>query len=174
MEALGRSSATLAWRISSGTVLDTLIASLYSTFVNLEGVIIAGHSAGGQMTNRYSAASSDTRNRYLVSAASSYLYPGNERPNGSIGWAVPVSPSTYNDYKYGLDNRSSIAYMDAIPTDTLKSNLKNAKVTYMVGANDNDPVDTTLDQSADAETQGTQRVERQRYYFNYMFYYFQR
>lgn len=171
-EALGRSSATLAWRISSGTVLDTLIASLYSTFVNLEGVIICGHSAGGQMTNRYSAASSDTRNRYLVSAASSYLYPGNKRTNGSGGWSVPASPSTYNDYKYGLDNRSSIAYMDAIPTDTLRANLKNAKVTYMVGANDNNPADTTMDLSADAGVQGAHRVERQSLYIDQLMAYY--
>lgn len=169
---LGRSSATLAWRISSGEILDQLISRLYTTFTNLEGVVIAGHSAGGQLSNRYSAASTDTRNRYLVSAASSYVYPGPERTNGAGGWSIPSSPITYNDYKYGLDNLATISYVDAIGATELRNRLALAKVTFMVGANDNDPADTSMDLTADAQTQGAHRVERQQLYYDYLKYYY--
>lgn len=167
---LGKSDASLAWRISSGGVLDNLIAQLYTTFINLQGVVLAGHSAGGQLCNRYSAASSDSRNRYLVSAASSYLYPGTERPNGG-GWIIPITPTTYNDYKYGLAVLSTIEYVNLIGAATLRTRLRAAKVHYLVGANDNDPADTGMDLTADASTQGAHRVERQQLYHNHLPYY---
>ena len=167
---LGRSDPSLAWRISSGEVLDELITSLYSTFTNLTGIVIAGHSAGGQLTNRYSAASADTRNRYLVSAPSSYVYPTNKRTDGAGGWTIPASPSTYNDWKYGLDNLGTTAYVNAIGATNLRNRLFYARVNYLVGANDNNPADTSMDLSADAATQGSTRVERQQLYHDYLLY----
>lgn len=168
---LGRSDPSLPWRISSGEVLDELINTLYTNFVNLEGVVICGHSAGGQLCNRYSGASSDSRNRFLVSAASSYLYLDDQRPDGNGGWVVPSSPNTFNDYKYGLNNLSTVSYVNSIGADAIRSRLLNAKVHYMVGAMDNNPADTSMDQSAEGQTQGSNRVERQLFYHNYLKYY---
>lgn len=171
---LGDSSGSLAFTVSSGTVLDNIIARLYSTFTNLEGIILAGHSAGGQLVNRYSAASSDTRNRYLVSAASSYVYLDGNRANAFGGWTVATSPSTFDDWKYGLSHLTTAAstYVQDVGVYNLRHNLLNAKVTYMVGALDNDPADTSMDLSADAALQGTQRVERQSNYYAHIQYYY--
>ena len=166
----GRSSTLLPWRISSAEVMDLLIANLYSTFPNLEGVILCGHSAGGQYCNRYSALSNDTRNRYLVSAASSYLYPGAERPDGLGNWKIPESPSTYDDYKYGLQNLSGVSYANAIGAEEMRKRLRAAKVTYMVGALDNDPTSSSLDITANAMVQGLHRVSRQQNYHEYLQY----
>lgn len=165
---LGRSSSLLPWRISSGEIMDLLIAHLYNTFENLEGVVIAGHSAGGQFCNRYSMASTDSRNRFIVSAPSSYAYPGVHRPDGNGGFRVPSSPSTYNDWKYGLDNLSSVSYANAIGASNLRRRFIYAKVHYMVGALDTDPASSSLDVTDDAMVQGTQRVERQSYFYDYV------
>lgn len=165
---LGRSSSLLPWRISSGEIMDLLVAHLYNTFENLEGVVIAGHSAGGQFCNRYSMASTDSRNRFIVSAPSSYAYPGVHRPDGNGGFRVPSSPSTYNDWKYGLDNLSSVSYANAIGASNLRRRFIYAKVHYMVGALDTNPASSSLDVTADAMVQGTQRVERQSYFYDYI------
>ena len=41
----------------------------------------------------------------------------------------------------------------------------------MVGALDNNPTDTSMDQSAEGQTQGSNRVERQLFYHNYLKYF---
>jgi hypothetical protein len=165
---LGKSSSTLPFRISSGGVLDNLISRLYSTFANIEMVIIAGHSAGGQLANRYSACSSDARNRFLVSAPSSYLYPGNERTDWAGGWMIPTTTPLYDDYKYGVGDLSSIAYVSDIGKTALTARLKTAKVHYLVGALDNDPEDSSMDLTEEAKVQGSTRVERQKLYGDYL------
>jgi hypothetical protein len=170
--SLGLSDASLAWRISSGEVLDELITHLHATFVNLEGVVIAGHSAGGQLVNRYSACSTATDNRYLVSAPSSYMYPGAERTDGVGGWFTPTTPTTYDDYKYGTQNLSSISYVNSIGAVALRSRLQTAKVHYLCGALDNDPAGTSMDLSAEAALQGAHRVERQSLFLDYLPYYY--
>lgn len=167
---LNKSDASLAYRVSSGKVLDKLIDHLYTYFPNLEGVILSGHSAGGQLINRYSACSQDTRNRYLVSAPSSYLYLNGYRTDGAGGWEIPASPSTFNDYKYGTAGLSATSYVNEIGAPNLRLRLMAAKVTYMVGADDT-VIDSNLDTSAEANTQGANRVERQQLYYDYLQWY---
>ena len=164
---LNKSDASLAYRVSSGEVLDKLIEHLYTYFPSIEGVILSGHSAGGQLINRYSACSQDTRNRYLVSAPSSYLYLNGYRTDGAGGWEIPASPSTFNDYKYGTAGLSVTSYVNEIGATNLRLRLMAAKVTYMVGADDT-VIDSSLDTSADANTQGANRVERQQLYYDYL------
>ncbi len=41
----------------------------------------------------------------------------------------------------------------------------------MVGALDNNPADTSMDQSTEGQTQGSNRVERQLFYHNYLKYF---
>ena len=171
-DELGLSDSSLAWRISSGGVLDELITALNTSFPNLEGIIIAGHSGGGQMAHRYSATSTDGSLRYLVSAPSSYMYPGPERTDGVGGWAVPGSPSTYDDYKYGVQNLSSVSYVDAVGASNLVARLEDAIVSYIVGADDDDPADTSMDLSAEAAVQGAHRVERMALFLDYLGYFY--
>ncbi|MBP7832703.1 MAG: fibronectin type III domain-containing protein [Candidatus Levybacteria bacterium] len=168
---LGRSSSSLPFRISSGGVLDNFISQLYTSFPNLQGVVITGFSAGGQLVNRYSEASSDTRNRYLVGAPSSYAYTGPQRANGSGGFDVPVTVcTTYDDWKYGLQNLSTTQYVQNIGASALTTNLNNSIVTYMVGSLDTDPAHSSLDTDCEAEQQGDQRYSRMTNFYNFLGY----
>ncbi|CAH1905869.1 hypothetical protein NTGHW29_70009 [Candidatus Nitrotoga sp. HW29] len=164
-----RSDASLPWRISSCAVIDQLIDRLYATFQNLDSVVIAGFSAGGQLVNRYAAASNDSRNRYIVGAPSSYLYFSTIRPDGTGGFTAPSTAcSTYNDYIYGLNNLSVTNYMNVIGATELTNRYGQAKVTYMVGSNDTDPVDPSLDQNCESELQGAYRLSRMQNFYDYL------
>ncbi len=170
-DELGRSSASLPFRISSGGVLDNFISQLYTSFPNLQGVVIVGYSAGGQFTNRYSEASSDTRNRYLVGAPSSYAYTGPQRANVGGGFEVPVTVcTTYDNWKYGLQTLSTTQYVQNIGAATLTNNLGNSIVTYMVGSLDTDPAHSSLDTDCEAELQGNQRYSRMTNFYNFLGY----
>jgi uncharacterized repeat protein (TIGR02543 family) len=164
-----RSDTSLPWRIASCEVIDQLITSLYSTFPNLDSIVIAGFSAGGQFVNRYASAKNDNRNRYIVGAPSSYLYFSNVRPDGSGNFTVPVTAcTTYNDYKFGLDNLSITNYMDVIGASELTSRYGQANITYLIGSNDNDPLDSSLDKDCEAEIQGAYRLSRMQNFYDYL------
>ena len=166
----GQSSSNLPWRIASCAVLDEMIASLYANFKNLDSVVIMGNSAGGQITTRYAAASADTRNRYIVSAPSSYLYMTPQRWSASKNaFAIPsTSCTTYNDYKHGYNRLSSNTYMNAVGASNLTSRYGAAKVTFIIGSLDNDPNDPNLDTSCEGMAQGSQRVERMQNFYKYL------
>jgi len=168
---LGRSSSLLPWRISSGEVLDLLMASLYSTFPNLTSIVISGHSAGGQITQRAACVFGDRDDvAFLASAPSSYAYPGPHRYSAG-SWGIPVSPATYDDWKYGFSNLSTVTYVDAIGAHEMCRRFFKAKITYMVGELDNDPASSSLDVTANAMVQGAQRREHQDNFYNYLKYY---
>lgn len=97
--------------VSSYAVIDAMIGTLTGMsrlplgstlrrFPNLEMIVIAGHSAGGQFAHRYAATNGkggklgDVRMRYVVANPSSYLYLDDQRPytdyNSGVG--VPYSP----------------------------------------------------------------------------------
>lgn len=119
--------------LSSYDVMDRVIEYVATggNFPNVEKIVIAGHSAGGQFVNRYAAATrigetisgSGVQMRYIVANPSSYLYFTDERvfPGTMNAFATPVPafhdlcpdpyccpddpgpcPITYNDYIYGL------------------------------------------------------------------------
>jgi pimeloyl-ACP methyl ester carboxylesterase len=164
-----QSSSALAWRIPSCAVLDDLITELYANFKNLSSVVIMGNSAGGQLTTRYAAASPDTRNRYIVSAPSSYLYMTPQRWSVSKNaFVAPTTCSNYNDYKYGYGQLSSNAYMNAVGAPTLTSRYGGAKITYIIGSLDNDPAEPNLDVSCAGLAQGSQRLERMQNFYRYL------
>ncbi len=166
-----RSDDSLPWRVPSCEVIDQLIDSLYSTFPNLDSVVISGFSAGGQFVNRYAAASDDSRNRYIVGAPSSYLYLSDVRPDGLGGFSVPVTASscpTYNDYKFGLNNLSVTNYMDLVGSSELINRYGQARITYIIGSNDTDPLDSSMDQDCESELQGAYRVSRMQNFYDYL------
>lgn len=164
-----RSDASLPWRISSCEIIDRMISSLYTTFPNLDNVVIAGFSAGGQFVNRYAAASNDSRNIYIVGSPSSYLYFSNLRPDGNGNFTVPTTTcATYNDYKFGLDNLSVTSYVNQIGATELTNRYGQAKITYLVGSNDNDPNGLYLDTTCEAQLQGDQRLSRMQNFYNFL------
>lgn len=173
----GRSSSTLAFRVSSCAVLDELKSRLKTAFPNLESIVYSGFSAGGQLMNRYaytSTSAPDTSVRYITGGPSSYLYLSNERPNQSGGFSVPdvTACPTYNEYKYGLDALSGTSYMNAIGAAALTSNYQKNRVTYMVGSLDNDPTDTSADLTCSAMYQGDHRLDRMNKFISYADYFY--
>lgn len=150
-------------------MIDELVARLRAGFVNLRSVIIVGHSAGGQMTQRHASASSDPSLRFVVMNPGSYLYLSPERPDGAGGFAVPEpAPAGYDNYKYGLQNLGGTPDMAAIGASTLRSRYEAAHVHYLLGASDTDPNDSNLDVRAPAMLQGSHRLERGQLFFSYL------
>lgn len=150
----GQSTGSRPWSISSFEVADELIRSLRQTFPNLDAVVVAGHSGGGQFVQRYAATSTDSRVRFVVANPSSYLFMSRERPESVSGC------SWFNEYRYGLDDLDDVPYVDAIGASALRSRYGAARVTYLLGADDTNPDDADLDKTCGAEAQGPHRRAR--------------
>ncbi|NJK49473.1 PEP-CTERM sorting domain-containing protein [Candidatus Gracilibacteria bacterium] len=169
------------FRISSYSVIDEIIKRLVEPgkFPELDEIVIAGHSAGGQFVNRYAAGSqvqpNNTSLRYVVSNPSSYLYMNEERaiPGTLDQFAIPNASScpTYNEYKYGLDGELN-AYMETPGIEGIRSQYLSREVVYLLGGADTDPNDDSLDTDCEAMFQGSQRLERGTIYYNYLQHYY--
>lgn len=169
-------------RIPSYAVLDTLMMKLSRSFPNLSTIVFAGHSAGGQVVNRYSATSAvpeilcekySISTKFIVANPSSYLYMDNRRAiNGKIDqFAVPSGDCAgFNDWKFGLDNL--FTYPAAVGQDSIKKLLKKRQIVYLLGELDNDPNSSSLDVSCEARLQGRHRLERGTIYYNYLKFYY--
>ena len=121
--------------VSSYDVMDEVIEYIATSgnFPNLDKIVIAGHSAGGQYVNRYAAATgidgvlraAEVQIKYIVANPSSYVYFTDERvypgtmdtfltPHPFFSTLCPdphcctddpgPCPVTYNDYIYGLED----------------------------------------------------------------------
>jgi pimeloyl-ACP methyl ester carboxylesterase len=149
------------WQVSSYEALDELTAQLKARFAGLRTIVLAGHSAGGQMVQRYAATSDDPQMRFVVMNPGSYLYFGPERPDDDGGFSVPdPAPDDYDDYKYGLQDLDETSYMAALGAETLRSRYEATRVHYLLGEDDTDGDDPDLDDSEAAMAQGEDRLER--------------
>jgi len=167
--------------ISAYTVLDKLLAHIVDSrnFPNLERIVIAGHSAGGQMVNRYAASNRydvkgvippHIETRYVVMAPASYLYLDENRavPGTVDRFAIPASPpADYNDYGLGLNNLW--AYMAATGAEAMRRQYRVRNVYYLVGSED-----TTIDSddSQAVRLQGPERLTRSEIFYNYLGFYY--
>lgn len=162
--------------INSCGVLDD-IARYLSTgkrFPVLKEIVFIGHSAGGQLMQRYAVLNNSEealrkagiRVRYVVSSPSSYLYLDASRPEG--GDFKPVNSILcpgYNNFRYGLGNM--VPYGQGLDGEQLFKRYAARNVLYLVGAQDNDPAYESLDKSCGAAMQGTDRLDRHRNYMRY-------
>jgi pimeloyl-ACP methyl ester carboxylesterase len=153
-------------QISSYAVIDQLVTALAdkAVFPALTRVVITGLSAGGQLTERYATTTqidplAGVAISYAVLSPSSYAWLDATRPGVNAGCA------DYNDYSYGLDNRSG--YVAVPDHDTAVGQLISRDVAYMVGSEDTlaNAAGTDLDTSCQANTQGIDRVERATNFF---------
>jgi pimeloyl-ACP methyl ester carboxylesterase len=166
--------------ISSFAAADHLIEVMTdpAVFPNVREVVVAGHSAGGQFTQRYAATSSiesrrpSLRFRYVVTNPSSYVYLNGLRPSGPNTFATPRRCSSYNEYKYGLEARNT--YTSRLSAGAIRDQYAGRYVVYLLGALDNDDDAKDLDESCEADLQGTQRLARGTFYFNHMMTFFPR
>jgi hypothetical protein len=152
--------------VRSFTVLDAILARLAdpARFPALRQVVLAGHSAGGQVVQRYAvlgdgAAALATRGvamRYVVANPSSYVYLMPERP-------MPVDPAAcpgFDRWKYGLAGAPT-----NLSPATLAARYARRDVVYLLGLADTDPAQRVLDRSCAAEAQGPERLARGMAYF---------
>ena len=160
----GGDAATGPQPVSSFEALDAILAHLAdrSLFPALTDVVIAGHSGGAQVVQRYAIAGRGEAAlaqrhiavRYVVANPSSYAYFSADRPEPAIAAACPG----YDDWKYGMAARP--AYLaDATPAE-LESIYVSRRVIYLLGTRDTDPDHPALDKTCMAEAQGSSRYAR--------------
>lgn len=166
--------ATRPAGLSSFTVLDQVLSTLSdrTRFPALRAITVAGHSAGGQFTQRYAAFGlapgrlAGVAVNFVVANPSSFVYFGPARPTASGGFAVPAANSCpgYDDYKYGMGHRSG--YVAALTPAQAEQTYVSRRVTLLSGGadlEDNGDEDT----SCQARAQGPNRNARAADYFAY-------
>jgi pimeloyl-ACP methyl ester carboxylesterase len=149
---------------SSFDALDAILAKLADRrlFPNLSQVVVAGHSAGAQLIQRYAIAakgdSALTKEgigvRYVVADPSSYAYFSHDRPEPSIAASCPG----FDHWRYGMENRPP--YLTGSTNAALEQAYVARKVIYLLGTLDNDPNQRALDKTCMAEAQGPDRYTR--------------
>ena len=167
----GRPSDDVA-AISSFQVIDEIFRRLADRAIlpNLDTIVLAGHSAGGQFVQRYAAVGhgeaalggAPIHVRYVVANPSTYLYFTDERPDSS-GAFVPFDARacpSFDRWNYGL--RSGVpAYVAAQSSVAeLEAAYLRRDVVYLLGTHDTLPDADGLDRSCGAEAQGPTRYAR--------------
>src|SRR5580658_1410189 len=161
--------------ISSYEVVDDILMRLAdrSIFPNLKTVVLAGHSGGGQLVQRYAVvgkaaaalSSAGIHLRYVIANPSSYVYFSDERPAPSRS----AHCRDFNHWKYGPVDPPAYAKPDAADTwPQREASYAQRDVIYLLGAADVDPHEKDLDTSCEGEAQGSTRFERGRAYFAYL------
>jgi len=150
--------------ISSFEALDAILAKLGDkrVFPNLKHVVVAGHSGGAQVAQRYAIAGKGEAAllalhidvRYVVANPSSYAYFSAERPDSAIAASCPG----YNAWKYGMDERPP--YLADKSAAELERGYVGRQVIYLLGTRDTDPNHSALDKSCMGRAQGPYRYAR--------------
>ncbi|AZE57620.1 putative exported protein [Pseudomonas synxantha] len=159
-------------QISSYGALDQIIKHLGNRklFPALKEIVVAGHSGGGQVVQRFALTGHDhpllntegIRLRYVVANPSSYAYFSPQRP---VTFDIANCPG-FNDWKYGMQNLPD--YVGDRGAQQLEQDYVSRDITYLLGQQDTDPNHPALDKSCEAETQGAYRLLRGHNYFDYI------
>ena len=159
-------------QISSYAALDQIIEHLGNRqrFPALKEIVVAGHSGGGQVVQRFALIGHDhptlqtegIRLRYVVANPSSYAYFSPARP---VTFDAASCPG-FNDWKYGMQNLPN--YVGDRGAQQLEQDYVSRDITYLLGQQDTDPNHPALDKSCAAETQGAYRLIRGHNYFDYL------
>ncbi|WP_460133811.1 alpha/beta hydrolase [Pseudomonas sp. S1_E04] len=159
-------------QVSSYGALDQIIQHLgnRTLFPALKEIVVAGHSGGGQVVQRFALTGHDhptlrtegIRLRYVVANPSSYAYFSPQRP---VKFDVASCPG-FNDWKYGMQHLP--AYAEGKDAEQLEQAYVSRDITYLLGQQDTDPNHPALDKSCAAEAQGAYRLIRGHNYFDYL------
>ncbi|WP_207483257.1 hypothetical protein [Arenibaculum pallidiluteum] len=156
--------------VSAFEALDAVMARLAdrALFPDLAAVVIAGHSGGAQLAQRYAAVgrgldrleAAGRQVRTVLANPGSYLYFGPERPDGAGGFALPPREACpgYDTWRYGLGDPPR--YLDGVPPGRIEAAYAGRQVVYLLGAEDRDPEHHSLDRSCAARLQGPHRLAR--------------
>lgn len=125
---------------SAFAVVDEIIGLLISTHPDLQQVVIAGHSNGGQFVNRYAAATAKSAytNKngdrvgvsFFVSSPGSVVWLDSSRSGPTAGC------SNYNNWRFGLADKDRVTYMQSVTTSQIKSRLIGRSIHTVIGAED--------------------------------------
>lgn len=158
--------------LSSYAVLDRLLTRLSNRreYPTLKEVVIAGHSGGGQVVQRFALLGDDqpalrqagVKVRYVIANPSSYAYFDRQRPVSVDRKKCPG----FNDWKYGLDKLP--AYAKGQTVQSLEQRYIERDITYLLGQLDTNAAQPALDKTCAALAQGPSRQERGLNYFNYL------
>ena len=159
--------------VSSYAALDQILERLgdRKRFPDLREVVIAGHSGGAQVVQRYaltteadkSLESEGIKVRYVIANPSSYAYFNAQRP---VAGFDPATCPGFNTWKYGLKDLPT--YAEGQKHHLLEQAYTSRDITYLLGAKDTDPNHPALDKSCEAEAQGAYRLIRGHNYFDYL------
>lgn len=168
--------------VFSYDVLDALLKKLADpkVFPNLKGIVVSGHSAGGQIAHRYAAANRVHEGlrvpvHYVVSNPSSYVYLDADRmprdfhcdTKGKCDeefrpYTDRRNCTTYNDWMHGLDKLKG--YAASLTADKIREQLLTRPVVYLLGELDTLPI-AGFDSSCISMAQGPTRFDRGKAYF---------
>jgi pimeloyl-ACP methyl ester carboxylesterase len=172
--------------VTSFDFLDEILRKLArkEVFPNLKQIVVAGHSAGGQVLNRYEMANQVHDKlgipvTYVVANPSSYAWPDNRRPTDTAysvqahapGYIPEVTANaaafrsfsgardctTYDLWPYGMKDRTG--YTAKQTDEQLKKQLTSRPTTYLLGELDVFPLGG-FDGSCPAMAQGPTRLAR--------------
>jgi pimeloyl-ACP methyl ester carboxylesterase len=175
---MGGDDAVAPAAISSFDGIDAILNHLADRkiFPNLQTVVIAGHSGGGQVVQRYAVVGKAPERligmgvavRYVVANPSSYVYFSPERPleDGSFGIPKKTCFGKYNHWKFGTENPPP--YVGNASFQNLETRFITRDVIYLLGTGDTDPNHPALDKTCSAEDEGAFRYVRGHNYFRYM------
>ncbi|MBK25276.1 MAG: hypothetical protein CME70_14875 [Halobacteriovorax sp.] len=161
-------------KVSSFTIIDNLIKSIVSSnnFPNLKTIVITGHSAGGQFTQRFAVANKlreevEQKIKFVPSNPSSYMYLHDKRYEFAEGnyrvKNIGSACKEYNHYIYGPIDRAD--YMSGFSLEELRSNFSDQDIVYLMSEEDKGT--DSLDRSCEANLQGKNRFERSLNFFYY-------
>ncbi len=172
--------------LTSFDFIDELLRKVArrTVFPNLKAIVVAGHSAGGQVVNRYEMTNQVHESlgvpvTYVVSNPSSYAYPDDARPAiaaysltanapGYIPQVAPDAPAfrpfgdgrnctTFDQWPFGLKARSG--YSAKQTDEQVRKQLAARPTTYLLGELDILPLGG-FDGSCPAMAQGPTRLAR--------------
>lgn len=164
--------------IASFEAMDALLASLADRqrYPRLKQVVIAGHSGGAQVVQRYAVvgqgeavlAREGIQLRYVVANPSSYLYFNTDRP-GAQGVFSPFDATAcgdFNQWKYGWNDAPTYAHQ--LSSADYERRYATRDVIYLLGTADTNPNHPALDKTCAAEAQGAYRYARGLAYARYV------
>jgi pimeloyl-ACP methyl ester carboxylesterase len=164
--------STAPFPLSSYAALDEIVARIGDRrqFPDVKQIVIAGHSGGAQVVQRYALLGHDQPElkaagiqvRYVIANPSSYAYFDERRP---VAFSHAGCPG-FNRWKYGLTDLP--AYAEGQTPAQLEENYVTRDIVYLLGQQDIDPNHPALDKSCEAKAQGAYRLARGRNYFNYL------
>jgi pimeloyl-ACP methyl ester carboxylesterase len=172
-------------KLTSYDLTDEILRKLadQKVFPNLQQIVLAGHSAGGQFVNRYQMSNLIHEKlrvpvSYVVSNPSSYGYPESVRPRESAYSLAARTPgyvpagvaaeafgpfrdgqacTTFDKWPYGMMERSG--YSARSSDEQLKKQLVSRPAVYLLGELDILPLGG-FDGSCPAMAQGPTRLAR--------------